>query len=139
MSPSSAKRHISESMEDYLEAILRLTSGKRVARARDIAARLGVKMPSVSGALKSLVVRGLVNYRPYEAVTLTSAGVAVAKGVARKHQVLLGFLRDILGVNERIAEADACRLEHSLSGDSMRKLGVFMAGRLGKKGMPWRN
>ena len=61
---------LSASLEDYLEAILHLVTEKQVARSRDIAKRLRVNRSSVTGALQALAKKGLVNYEPYEAVTL---------------------------------------------------------------------
>ena len=66
-----APEHLSRSLEDYLETILLLVRRKRVARVRDIAKRLNVGMPAVTAALKALSKRKLVNYDPYQVVTLT--------------------------------------------------------------------
>lgn len=121
-------------MEDYLEIIYRLGSERGTVRACDIASSLGVKMPSVSGALRTLAARGLVNYRPYEEVSLTRSGFDAARGVDRRHRVLLGFLHEVLGVDRRTAETDACRLEHILSTPSMNRLTMFMDDRPGEEG-----
>ena len=106
---------LSESQEDYLEAIFHLVAAKQAARARDISDRLGVSRASVTGALKSLAGKNLVNYSPYEVVTLTPAGRKVARGVVRRHGVLHDFFVRILGVGEAEAEQSACRMEHALS------------------------
>jgi Mn-dependent DtxR family transcriptional regulator len=50
---------LSASLEDYLEAILQLERGSRVARVSEIADQLHVSRPSVTGALKNLSGRGL--------------------------------------------------------------------------------
>ncbi len=75
---------LSESLEDYLEAIYHLVAEKQVARSRDIATRLRVGRSSVTGALQALSEKGLVNYEPYEAITLTRGGRAAAARRARR-------------------------------------------------------
>ncbi len=65
---------LSESMEDYLEAIFEIEKQKRVVRVRDVASRLGVTMPSVNGALKNLEAKGLINHEKYEYIELTQKG-----------------------------------------------------------------
>lgn len=106
---------LSESMEDYLETIFLLIRDKAVARSRDIAERLGVSRPSVTGALQALAERSLVNYEPYGYVTLTPAGEAEAKRVARRHEVLKDFMVKVLSIGEAEADATACRMEHAVS------------------------
>ena len=79
---------LSESLEDYLEAIFHIESKKQAARAKDIAQRLNVKNSSVTGALHSLSEKGLINYAPYDLITLTPKGKTVANGVVRRHEAL---------------------------------------------------
>ena len=74
----SARTDVSAAMEDYLEAIFHLVVEKQVARARDIAEGLKVSRSSVTGALQSLAEKGLVNYEPYEVITLTRKGKKIA-------------------------------------------------------------
>lgn len=106
---------LSESMEDYLETIFLLIRDKAVARSRDIADRLRVSRPSVTGALQALAERSLVNYEPYGYVTLTPAGEAEAKRVVRRHGVLKDFMVKVLSIGEAEADATACRMEHAVS------------------------
>jgi len=113
-------------MEDYLEAILRLAREGGVARVRDIAGVLGVKQSSVTGALRQLAEKELVNYRPYEVITLTPRGEGEALKVARRHEVLSRFFKDALGVPAPSADADACRVEHGLSRETVERLTAFM-------------
>jgi DtxR family Mn-dependent transcriptional regulator len=123
MEPSSS---LSEAMEDYLEAIYHLEQERRIARVRDIANRLGVKMSSVSSALKILGSRGLISYDPHQYITLTDRGIKTAKEIVRKHEVLKRFLFRILQVEENIAEENACRIEHHLDPEVMEKLIRFV-------------
>jgi DtxR family Mn-dependent transcriptional regulator len=119
---------LSESQEDYLEAILRIESRKRAARACDIGREMRVSNASVTGALHSLASKGLVNYAPYDLVTLTAAGRESAGRIDRRHRVLQGFLTDQLGVKPGDAEATACRMEHALSEDVLERLIRFIQG-----------
>lgn len=103
---------LSASLEDYLEAILNVADSSGVARSKDIAASLGVTKPSVTGALKNLAKKGLVNYKPYGCVTLTHSGAAQAAKVAKKHDIIKSFFTDILGVDGIVAQKAACKAEH---------------------------
>jgi DtxR family Mn-dependent transcriptional regulator len=113
-------------MEDYLEAIYHLEKERRIARVRDIANRLGVKMSSVSSALKSLGSRGLIEYDPHQFITLTDRGIQKAKEIVRKHEVLKRFLVKVLQVDETVAEDNACRIEHHLDPEVIEKLTSFV-------------
>jgi len=108
-----------------MEAVLLLVRKGRVARVRDIAKHLNVGMPSVTAALKSLSKRKLVNYDPYQVVTLTDAGLAVAGDIARRHDFLRRFLIDVLGLDEDSAEANACRMEHAVDNAVLQRLQNF--------------
>ena len=105
---------LSASLEDYLEAIFHLVAEKHVARSRDIARRLKVNRSSVTGALQSLADKGLINYEPYEAITLTRRGKAAAKDIVRRHEVLRDFLVKVLLVDAVTADQAACRMEHAV-------------------------
>ena len=99
MTVAEGKDRLSPSLEDYLEAILHLVRRDRVARVRDIAKRLGIGMPSVTVALKALSQRKLVNYDPYQVITLTDHGREVAEEISRWHLVLRRFLTEVLGLD----------------------------------------
>ncbi len=118
---------LSESLEDYLEAILAVLDEKQAVRAKDIAKRLSVSSPSVTGALHALSEKNLINYAPYDVITLTSEGEAIARDVTGRHHVLQEFFTKVLGVNEAEASEAACRMEHSLSPDLMKRLVGFLA------------
>jgi DtxR family Mn-dependent transcriptional regulator len=105
---------LSASLEDYLEAILRLERTSRVARVSEIAGHLGVSRPSVTGALKNLGARRLVTHARYGHVTLTQEGAKIAVEVERRHVAIKEFLVGVLGIPDERAEATACKLEHVL-------------------------
>lgn len=108
------KQRLSPSMEDYLEVIYGLVKENRVARVRDIADILAVTMPSVTGALKKLSKKGLVNYDPHEVITLTPTGQALAGKLAHAHRSIASFLTEVLNIQAEIAEKNACRMEHAI-------------------------
>lgn len=105
---------LSASLEDYLEAILFTTEEKGAARPKDLADRLHVRAASVTGALQLLAQKKLVNYTPYDLVTLTAAGKRVAGKVARKHRALLRFFSNVLDIPREEAEDFACKMEHAI-------------------------
>ncbi|MFC1837444.1 metal-dependent transcriptional regulator [Thermodesulfobacteriota bacterium] len=104
---------LSASLEDYIEAISHIVDEKKVARGKDIAKRLKVSRASVTEALRSLSKKGLVNYEPYEVITLTDEGRVVAGDVIRKHEALKNFFIKVLAIDDTIAEESACRIEHA--------------------------
>jgi DtxR family transcriptional regulator, Mn-dependent transcriptional regulator len=127
---------LSASLEDYLEAILNVADEEGMSRSKDIAATLGVARPSVTGALKLLNKKGLVNYKPYGYVTLTEIGEVQAAKVAKKHDIIESFFMDILGVGHSVAHPAACRAEHLLSPAIVSRMGNFadFVKKQGRKG-----
>jgi DtxR family Mn-dependent transcriptional regulator len=117
---------LSASLEDYLEAIYNLSNESQVVHSKDIASLLGVKRPSVTGALRLLNGRKLANYTPYGAITLTNAGQKAAAEVTRKHAILNSFFSDVLGLKKDIAQKTACRTEHALGDQAVKKLLRFL-------------
>ncbi|HMA84421.1 MAG TPA: metal-dependent transcriptional regulator, partial [Desulfosalsimonadaceae bacterium] len=105
---------LSENLEDYLETILMLETTNKVARVKDIAEDRGVLRGSVTGALRSLAEKGLINYEPYSFITLTRKGAAIAKEINRRHRVIKNFLIHVLQLDETTAEDNACRMEHAM-------------------------
>lgn len=117
--------NITAALEDYLEAIFNLCRFDSAARSRDIAETLNVHKSTVTAALKSLGQLNLINYAPYEAVTLTDAGRKVAEDVARRHAALKHFFIHVLRVDNSMAESAACGMEHSVPREIVDKLVAF--------------
>lgn len=109
-------------MEDYLEAIYELHRRQQIARVKDIARALKVKMPSVTAALRTLREEGLIRHERYGHVELTDRGREVAEEIHRRHITLVGFLTTILQLDMEQAEREACELEHSLGPVTLRRL-----------------
>ena len=112
---------MTQSLEDYLEAVYILISEDRPAQVRDVAKMLAVKMPSVVKAIHELKRLGLVTQKPYAAIELTVKGARVAKHVLNRHTLLRSFLMK-LGVSRRNADKDACLMEHILSAETIDRI-----------------
>ena len=117
---------LTQSREDYLEAIYELIEANTVARVKDIAAKLNVRTPSVHGAVSELKKHGFVNQEPYGYITLTKAGAKAAKTVVERHEMLREFLL-LLGIAPEIAERDACVMEHLLCPETYLAIAKFNA------------
>ena len=115
---------MTQSLEDYLEAVYMLISEKRPAQVCDVAKMLSVKMPSVVKALRELKRLGLVTQEPYANIELTAKGGRVARQVLNRHTLLRTFLMK-LGVSRRNADKDACLMEHILSAETLDKIRVY--------------
>jgi DtxR family Mn-dependent transcriptional regulator len=127
-------RALSASLEDYLEAILRLERGSRVARVSEIAESLHVSRPSVTGALKGLTARGLVVHARYGHVTLTESGERIAQDVERRHVAIRQFLTCVLEIPLDMAETAACRMEHVLEPDVLARFVAYAEAQPGSRG-----
>ncbi len=113
---------LSASLEDYLEAILEIDKKKKNVRVKDVAQKLGVTMPSVNGALKNLEAKGFITHEKYDYIELTKSGLQQASKVASRHTMIFFFLKDILDVDEKTAQLDACKIEHVLSKITVEKM-----------------
>ncbi len=123
---TAKKTRLSESLEDYLEIILDLETTHKVARTKDIAKKMGVQQGTVTGALRSLGEKGLINYRPYSFITLTPVGAKMAREITRRHDVLRDFLFRVLQIDEKQADLTACRMEHAMDKPAVDKLVQFI-------------
>jgi DtxR family Mn-dependent transcriptional regulator len=115
---------MSQSLEDYLEAVYMLIADGKTAQVRDVAKILSVKMPSVVKAIHELKRLGLVTQEPYSNIELTEKGSRVAKLVLNRHTLLRSFLVK-LGVSGETADHDACLMEHILSAETLDKIRIF--------------
>ena len=108
---------LQESGEMYLEAIYVLSKTSNFVRSVDVSEYRNFSKPSVSRAIGLLKEGGYVLMDRDGALTLTEAGKAVAEKIYDRHQTLTRFLV-LLGVDEAIAQEDACRIEHCISDES---------------------
>ncbi len=113
---------LSQSLEDYLEAILILERKYKVARVKQIADLLQVRMPSVTNAVKMLKEKKLVHYQKNSYISLTEEGRMIADRVSSRHSTIRIFLRDVLYFTPEDAEEAACRIEHVIDCDFIDRL-----------------
>ena len=112
---------LNESAENYLETILILSQKLPVVRSVDIANELGFKKSSVSVAMKNLRQKNLITVADNGDIRLTEDGHKIADKVYERHQLISSWLM-ILGVKEKTAIHDACRIEHIISEESFQAL-----------------
>ena len=105
---------ILKSSEDYLEAMLMMRERHGFIRSIDVAAELNVTKPSVSYATKRLRENGYLTMDKEGLITLTDTGLEIAERMYERHRLLARYLMR-LGVSERTAREDACRIEHDIS------------------------
>lgn len=117
---------LTSTMEDYLETIFDLDKDKKYVRVKDIAKRLKVKMPTVTSMLKTLDRKGMINYEKYEFITLTREGTKVGEEMRKRHEIMRRFLSEVLKVDIKTADADACKIEHALSENTLDSLTDFI-------------
>lgn len=113
--------HLQESGEMYLETILILSKKSSAVRAVDISEYMGFSKPSVSRALGLLREGGLITVDDDGYIRLTDAGRGRAAEIYERHRLLTALLVHI-GVDDRTADADACKIEHVISETSFKKL-----------------
>ena len=119
--------HLTPANEDYLEALVEIeeTKGEFTEppelRSVDIAKLLDVSKASVNKALQTLREAGYIEQERYGRITLTEAGRAYGKEIWKRHRILRDFLVDDLGVDEDVANDEACEMEHTISQDTMNR------------------
>ncbi len=115
-----------ELAEDYVELIAELIHHRGEARPVDIAARMGVKAPTVAKALDRLARDGLITRARYRSVFLTDEGTALASACRVRHETVLRFLIR-LGLDPETAERDAEGIEHHVSDRTLALFAAFVA------------
>lgn len=112
---------IHESAEDYLETILILKNRLGQVRSIDIANEMNYTKPSISVAMKHFREDGYIEMASDGYITLTEKGLAIAERIYERHVTIAHILME-LGVNEKNAYADACKMEHDISEESYQKI-----------------
>lgn len=117
---------ITESAENYLEAILMIKLKKGYVRSIDVANQLNFTKPSVSVAMKNFREEGYITMDSEGSITLTEKGQEIAESVYERHQVIAKALM-ALGVDEDTAYEDSCKIEHDISDLSFEKIKEHLA------------
>ena len=121
---------IQKASEDYLESMLMMKEAHGYIRSVDVAEHLGVTKPSVTYATKRLRENGYIEMDRDGLITLTDRGMAIAAKMLDRHHTLTKFLVT-LGVDEKTAEEDACKMEHDISEQTYAALCRHAIGKLG--------
>jgi len=109
------KPRLSESQEDYLKEIFKLREVNETVSMQDLARKLDVRPPSVTGMIKKLCAMKLVEHEPYKGVQLTETGEKIALEVLRHHRLLELYLARHLNYSWDEIHEEAERLEHVIS------------------------
>ena len=117
---------IKESAENYLETIYMLGNQKDFVRSIDVANELGYSKASVSVAMKAFRQDGYIIINPEGGISLTEKGLEIAKKMSERHNVIAKALM-YLGVSEKTAYADSCKIEHDISQESFDKIKEFLS------------
>ncbi len=117
-----------ESAENYLETILILSQKLPVVRAVDISNELGYKKSSVSVAMKNLRESNHISVSDSGFITLTESGRQIAEMIYERHSFISTWLME-LGVDEAVATADACKIEHVISDKSFQAIKKHVNGK----------
>jgi DtxR family Mn-dependent transcriptional regulator len=102
-------------VQDYLKAIHLLGGAEQTVSPAEIAVRLAVRAPSVTGMLKRLAEAGYIEYAPHSGAALTKLGRKEARRVIRRHRLVELFLHQVLGLDWSEVDAEAETLEHAIS------------------------
>lgn len=122
---------VQESAENYLETILILKERLGQVRSIDIATELGFSKPSISIAMKRFRENGYIEMDSQGMITLTESGMEIAEKIYERHRFLSYYLQKI-GVSEKTAAEDACRIEHVISEETFERLQEHVAKAYGK-------
>lgn len=117
---------VTESAEEYLEAIYKLGEEGQPVALSTLAEHLAISSASANEMVRKLVERELVHYEPYKGVSLTPIGQAQALAVIRRHRLWERFLTDVLGLSWDQVHEEACRLEHATSPLVEERLAQFL-------------
>lgn len=121
------EKQISASLEDYIMTIFEIIQEKKGVKAIDISRRLGVGRSSVTDALKSLAQKKLVNYSPYDVISLTPEGEEIAVDIVNKHKILHDFFENVLVLSPEDAAKNACKMSHAISEEAFEKFVQFIS------------
>ena len=114
-----------KTIEDYVELIYILQDKTGKVHTNDIASALDISPASVTEIFQKLSNEEYINYEKYSGVSLTSKGKKIAIETKRKHDTLKKFLM-ILGITEKTADKDACKIEHIVTSETMNRLTKFV-------------
>ena len=125
-SPIHDHIELTETVENYIKHIYFLVNRNGEARVSELSRVLNRSMSSVSEAIRRLQDQGLVKFQKYGKIELTTLGKTIGEKVAYKHNLLFEFLQ-LIGVEETIADSDACSMEHFIHEETVNALREFLS------------
>ena len=117
--------NIQESGEMYLETILVLSRELPQVRSIDICEHMGYSKPSISRAVGLLKQGKFIEVDDNGFITLTESGHSIAQKILDRHTILTSLLTK-LGVAREVAAKDACKMEHSISDETIDAIKRFL-------------
>lgn len=114
--------NLSHRQQQYIEVIDELERDDLAVGTKLLAERLCVKMPSVTEAIRRMSDQGLVRRDQSKRIHLTASGQRVARRLHERHIILRRFMTDVLDMEPRTADEEACRIEHATRGAFVEKL-----------------
>lgn len=118
-------KNLSSGLEDYLEAIYIAHKNEKPLKGAELARQLNISRASVSEALGKLVAKGFIKYNSYEAISITQSGIDEALKVYNKHNTLEQFFEKVLGIDQKEAGENACKIEHIISENVLEEMTNF--------------
>ncbi len=118
-------KKLTGSQENYLEWVYRLSLEGPV-HLRNLAEKVGVRLPSASRAVSGLALKGLVKHEKYGSVALTAEGESVGQEIVRRDQCLTQFLVEVLAMNPSEADPVVHRMEHVIDSEVLNRLEVLV-------------
>lgn len=118
--------HLTITMEHYLETVYELSLENGSVRLSDVAQRMQVSKASANNAMNVLAEKQLVVSEKYREIRLTQNGYQLAHILLEKHNILQQLLRDVIGEDPELADADACAIEHVISPEAIQKINEFL-------------
>ena len=117
---------IQESGENYLETILILQKERGHVRSIDVATELNYSKPSISRAMGILKGAGYITIDDGGNIHLTEMGKETAEGIYERHLLISRYFVEALGVDQKVATQDACRIEHVISAESFGRIKAWL-------------
>ena len=122
---------ISKSQEEYLKTIYIIQKQDKQPRVTSIAEKMNCTKASVNKSLKILTEQELINYEPYGKIELTEEGIKLAKKILEANDIVYLFLKEILGIEKEIAEAEAKSIKMAMKDTTLNKLAKYVHQELG--------
>ena len=122
---------ISKSLEEYLKTMYVLKKQNENIRVTDIANKMNCTKPSVNKAINNLKEEKLINYETYGTIELTEEGEKLAKKILETYDIIYVFLKEVLNLDDEIAQNEAEKIKSSISDETINKLAKYVHEVLG--------